>query len=82
MIKYQDEEYKVPEKVYPRTGLAYQDRVNNRKGMVNDKVVAIFAKYGFPFWGGNWTYDDRVRDYQHFSSVDRYALGRNSPNKS
>ncbi len=50
-------------KVQPVAGKKYLDRSLHLDGMVNDKVVAIFARHGWK-WGGYWP-KDKV-DYMHF----------------
>lgn len=39
-----------------------------RAGMVNEAVVALFARHGFMTWGGDW---DAPIDYQHFEIGSR-----------
>jgi len=34
-----------------------------REGIIDDKIVSIFKKYGFNIWGGYW---DEPIDYHHF----------------
>lgn len=50
-------------KIVPITGKQYFDRNLQHEGMVNEKVVAIFSKYGWK-WGGYWK--EEKLDYQHF----------------
>jgi hypothetical protein len=50
-------------KIEPESGKKYFDRQLNHEGMINEKVVAIFARYGWR-WGGYWP-KDKI-DYQHF----------------
>lgn len=49
--------------ICPIEGTNYMNRLNMRKGMVTEKVIAIFKKYGFTVWGGNW---NTPLDYHHF----------------
>lgn len=50
-------------KVDPESGKKYLDRELTHEGMIDEKVVTIFAKYGWK-WGGYWA-KEKV-DYQHF----------------
>ncbi|HSW69141.1 MAG TPA: M15 family metallopeptidase [Gammaproteobacteria bacterium] len=50
-------------KVEPASGKKYFNRSLNHEGMIDEKVVAIFAKHGWK-WGGYWAKDKT--DYQHF----------------
>lgn len=59
-------------KVEPESGKKYFDRNLRHEGMVNEKVVAIFAKHGWK-WGGYWTKDKL--DYQHFQKdIDEHYI--------
>ena len=49
--------------VSPPAGKPYTARLPLRPGMVDDRVVEIFATHGFPIWGGDW---HQPIDYQHF----------------
>lgn len=49
--------------VSPPAGKPYTARLPLRPGMVDDRVVEIFAMHGFPIWGGDW---HQPIDYQHF----------------
>ena len=49
-------------KVEPESGKKYFDRNQNHQGMINEKVVAVFARHGWK-WGGYWA-KDKI-DYQH-----------------
>lgn len=55
--------------VLPELASAYLDRGRVRPGMVqpDDVVVRAFARIGWS-WGGEWS---SLRDYQHFSALDR-----------
>jgi len=50
-------------KIQPKAGKKYFDRNSHHDGMINEKVVAIFAKHGWK-WGGYWP-KDKI-DYMHF----------------
>ena len=49
-------------KILPAAGYDYLNRTNIRPGMV-EPIVPIFAKNGFPVWGGKW---NTPIDWQHF----------------
>lgn len=48
--------------VLPPQGIGYLNRANRRPGMA-EEVVQLFARHGFPVWGGTW--NDPI-DWQHF----------------
>ncbi|MGI4775714.1 MAG: M15 family metallopeptidase [Janthinobacterium lividum] len=48
--------------VYPREGVNFLNRNNQRPGMV-ESVVDVFKKHGFDIWGGHW---NNPIDYHHF----------------
>lgn len=59
-------------KVEPESGKKYFDRELRHAGMINEKVVAIFTKYGWK-WGGYWA-KDKI-DYQHFQKdMDKHYI--------
>ncbi len=59
-------------KIEPASGEKYFDRSLHHEGMINEKVVAIFARYGWR-WGGYWAKDKT--DYQHFQKdMDEHYL--------
>lgn len=61
-------------KVQPSTGKKYFDRSLQHEGMIDNKVVAIFAKHGWK-WGGYWP-ADKV-DYMHFQKdIDEHYMCR------
>lgn len=59
-------------KVEPVSGKKYFDRSLRHEGMVNEKVMAIFARYGWK-WGAYWA-KDKI-DYQHFQKdIDKHYM--------
>jgi len=51
--------------VYPKQGAAYLNRSNQRPGMIDASIVALFAQHGFRVWGGTW---NDPMDFQHFQT--------------
>ena len=49
----------------PQNGGLHLNRSQNFAGKINEKVIKIFAKNGFPIWGGNW---HNPKDYHHFET--------------
>ncbi len=61
-------------KIEPEKGRKYFDRNLQHEGMINEKVVAIFAKHGWK-WGGYWGKDKL--DYMHFEKdMDEHYMCR------
>ena len=63
--------YVTKNEIAPPAGAAFVKRRPARPGMA-EAVVGIFARHGFPVWGGGWR---RETDYQHFQ-VDRALAAR------
>lgn len=59
----QNPSYIANKQIMPKAGKKYFNRQLQPPGMVNEKVVALFAKYGWK-WGGYFTPGNL--DYQHF----------------
>ena len=51
--------------VSPKEGVAYLNRSNQRPGMIDASIVALFAQHGFRVWGGTW---NDPMDFQHFQT--------------
>lgn len=49
---------------HPAAGSRYADRTTQRAGMT-EEIVELFARHGFPIWGGDWKVPV---DYQHFQT--------------
>jgi hypothetical protein len=50
-------------KLLPQSGGLHLNRSKNFSGKIDERVMEIFAKNGFPIWGGNW---QNPKDYHHF----------------
>lgn len=61
--------------VAPESGVRYLNRTAQRPGKaarhgLAEEAVQVFARHGFPVWGGDW---DNPIDYQHFQVSRRLA---------
>lgn len=56
------------DRVSPRKGRRYLDRSDERRGMVDARVVGAFGRLAGWSWGGDWS---GTKDYQHFSATGR-----------
>ena len=63
--------YVTKNEIAPPAGAAFVKRRPVQPGMA-EAVVGVFARHGFPVWGGRWA---RETDYQHFQ-VDRTLAAR------